>query len=104
MKTRTAKKVDQTATGQVWKDRQGRLREIVGIDAWCRRSRGSTIRRLNSMSEIDPKDLSLVLVAYDVIWKRPGASKKEYMAWTGTWEKWIRHAELVVDPTKKEKI
>jgi hypothetical protein len=56
------------------------------------------------MSEIDPKDLSLVLVAYDVIWKRPGASKKEYMAWTGTWEKWIRHAELVVDPTKKEKI
>lgn len=77
---------DLTAVGQVWEDRKGRRRTVVGMI-------NSNDQPVQSWAEIPQRDPHTGKT-YNVIWQRDPTSKPR-MAWCSTWESWVQHATLV---------
>ena len=75
---------DLTAVGQVWEDRKGRRRTVVGIEV-----DGQTYPNIS-----DTPGYAGDTNAYYVIWQRDPTSKPR-MAWCSTWESWVNHATLI---------
>ena len=76
---------DLTAVGQVWEDRKGRRRRVVGIV-------GDMDFDYRSVLEV-PED-GVKGRTYRVVWEVPITRRARFDFCT-TWEAWVEHATLI---------